>query len=368
MAVVVTTVASPPSGATTLYVDKWGGGEYRTIGEALDAAESGDEILVAPGFYWLSEALEFGQRVLTLRSILGPDHTTIGGPEGDHCILVEGPDPVNGTSRIEGFTIRDAQALYGAGIRCDDCALDIVDCSFEDCIAFAGDHHWSDGKGGGLFSRRSTVSVTDCAFVGNVALSRGGGIYSEESYLTVSGCRFENNSEFLYGTGCEGVAVATTGYSVSISDCEFIGNQGQDGAAVRGWGFVEMQNCTVAHNSTDEDGSALNIGIGIIERCVVAFTEPGRGVACDQRTTFTKCVVFGNAAGDSLCSNYSDNLFVEPLMCDSEVGDLGLCADSPCLPEGNAWGVLVGANGQVCGPCDTATEPRSWTSIKAMFR
>jgi len=211
------------------------------------------------------------------------------------------------------------------------------------------------------------VSVIDCDFRDNAAYYRGGAIHCEESYLTVRDCSFRNNTSWGYADLCAGAAISVASYSADISDCEFVGNSSRDGAAVRGWSFVRIQNCSLANNSA-EDGSALTIGIGIIERCVVAFTDPGQGVSCEQRTTFSNCIVYGNAEGDSLCSNYSDNLFVDPLMCEPENDNIGLCADSPCLPGNNPWGVLVGARGQECGPCGSPVEAHSWTSIKALYR
>ena len=60
------------------------------------------------------------------------------------------------------------------------------------------------------------------------------------------------------------------------------------------------------------------------------------------------------------------NLCVDPLFCDPSGGDLRVYADSPCAPQNNTCGELMGAYGVGCSP--TIVESRSWGAIKAMFR
>ena len=48
--------------------------------------------------------------------------------------------------------------------------------------------------------------------------------------------------------------------------------------------------------------------------------------------------------------------------------DFTLCDNSPCLPGGNPWATLLGAEDVGCGSCSTTAEPTTWSAIKAMFR
>ena len=70
-------------------------------------------------------------------------------------------------------------------------------------------------------------------------------------------------------------------------------------------------------------------------------------------TTSHSCI-FGNADGDSLEGPHYENLFVSPGLCEHEIGNLTLEDGSPCLPEGNPWGVAMGAYG--LGECGTGVD------------
>jgi hypothetical protein len=59
-------------------------------------------------------------------------------------------------------------------------------------------------------------------------------------------------------------------------------------------------------------------------------------------------------------------LFCYPTHCEGiQQQDLRLTSDSPCLPENNSCGLLIGA----LDSCQTTSiEARSWGSIKAAYR
>jgi hypothetical protein len=63
--------------------------------------------------------------------------------------------------------------------------------------------------------------------------------------------------------------------------------------------------------------------------------------------------VWNNAGGDYVnCDPGTLDLSLDPLFCDPTNGDYTLRDDSPCLPTGNPWGVLIGAYG--LGDCGTS--------------
>jgi hypothetical protein len=68
----------------------------------------------------------------------------------------------------------------------------------------------------------------------------------------------------------------------------------------------------------------------------------------------TCCDVYGNQGGDwigCIADQYgtAGNISADPLFCDPVAGDHGLVSpDSPCLPENNECGVLIGAHGLGC--------------------
>lgn len=59
-------------------------------------------------------------------------------------------------------------------------------------------------------------------------------------------------------------------------------------------------------------------------------------------------------------------IHVDPLFCGLDLGDWTLRDDSPCLPEHNDCGVLMGALGTGCTVSPTSTQ--SWGGIKGIFR
>ncbi len=81
--------------------------DYLTIQSALDAAISGDEIVVLPGIY--VENIAFAGKNITLRSLNGAQSTTIRPNTG--TVVDIGPQ-----ASISGFTISNEQNRFGSGM------------------------------------------------------------------------------------------------------------------------------------------------------------------------------------------------------------------------------------------------------------
>ena len=85
-----------------------------TIQAAINAANNGDTVLVAPGTY--VENINFGGKAITVASSGGPSVTTIdGGAHGSVVTFSTGEGP---TSVLNGFTVRNGfqGGLSGGGI------------------------------------------------------------------------------------------------------------------------------------------------------------------------------------------------------------------------------------------------------------
>jgi hypothetical protein len=409
----------PAAPADVIHVDWAGGGDYLTIQEGIDAASEGDTVLVSCGTYCEHDVGISDGIYLTSETGFA-DCVTVNGEALGRVFACGG-----GTT-VVGFTITNGRVLIpgehtavGGGMSCGGVpSPTIVRCTF------IGNHAESYvAKGGGLFCGGS-VTITDCVFTSNSTHStqhplwyrapEGGGARIEGA-ATVSGCIFENNFAHcdcggLYvagGTITDCSFVGNMGYRdagaffcehpCTLSNCVFTGNSsGNDAGAV--WCYqpypsdpvftdctfsgnsrqalllsnssAEITNCTFVGNVTPAiDGGGLS---AVIQRTIVAFTEGGPGFNCPGiEFSITQCCVFGNAGGDSLCGDYYDNMFADPLFC---MGEATLHDNSPCLPENNEWGELVGAHGAGgCGvsPVDvcffaTATSSESvvlrWTA------
>jgi len=365
--IAVLLVAAGISHADTIHVDWTGAGDYETIQEGIDASDTGDTVLVAPGGYFgeSNRNLHFDGKGVTLMSSGGRRATTINAENLDIVFLItqgEGPDTV-----ISGFTIMNGTATVGGGIFCNSTSPTITDCHIIACTAThsgyggggIGCHAASptlidvtisacQGQiGGGLISYLGgTPSLTRVRFESNMAYERGGGAYFENPSggFSITDCVFDNNN----CVGHYGGGLYCFNASPHVTGTTFVRNRGATGGHI-----------ILAHDSDP-----------IFENCILAFTASGPPVFRwneEQSPTFTRCLVYGNDDGDDLVGTVSDTLHRDPRFCGVLSGDVTLCSNSPCLPGNNVWTVLMGAEGEGCGECDTPVEEMSWGSIKALY-
>lgn len=275
----------------TIHVDPAGGGDFLTIQEGIDAAADLDTVRVAPGTYTgpLNRSLTFDGKDVILVSDGGPDVTIVDCEGADRGFFVTGGETP--AARIQGFTVRNGVGSGGA-IRCANAAPTIVDCVFEYTVG--GDY------GGAMYLTNPIGDpplVERCVFSGNSSAGFGGAVRLDYS-------------------------------DAVFNRCTFAGNGAPSGGAI---------DCGT-------------LSFPVITNSIFAFGTDGGVVHCPPSSapTITHCCVFGNAGGDSLCGDYRDNLFIDPLFCPGEVT---LHDDSPCLPGGNPWGEPIGARGAGdCGP------------------
>ena len=87
--------------AAVYSVDGGGGGDFLTIQSAIDAASTGDSIVVAPGTY--AEAIDFTGKDLAITSSGGPASATIDGTGNTDAVTFATGETAAAT--LEGFTI-----------------------------------------------------------------------------------------------------------------------------------------------------------------------------------------------------------------------------------------------------------------------
>jgi predicted outer membrane repeat protein len=286
-------------------------GDAPTIGAGIDSAAAGDVVLVAPGTYAgeRNRGLDFGGKEIAVISEAGAESTIIDCGEQDRGFRFSSGESSEAT--VRGFTIVNGRA----------------------------------DMGGAIYVHGSSPTITDCVFSGNGAGGGGGGaIYCAD------------------------------GSSPTIRDCGFYENTSDDrGGAIRSsFASPSILNCTLVYNGAPLGGGvACNGSTFTIANSVVAFNVGG-AILCEGGVgipSISHSCIFANAGGDSLCGNYHDNLFVDPLFCGMAQGNLTLCENSPCLPSGspwgNPWGELIGAYGQGCGSCDSPVEISFYAVLSA---
>jgi predicted outer membrane repeat protein len=225
-------------------------GPKATIQAAINAADLGDEVVVAPGIY--TETIDLGGRAITVRSSGGRDVTTIDGQDASTVITCEsgeGPDTV-----LDGFTITRGHGTSGHG----------------------------NSRGGGMFNSGSSPKVINCRFVDNFALNSGGAIYNfNGSNPNIINCVFESNAVeqdaaggvynhmsssptfigcvFRYNDGPSAGAMHNESCSPTIIQCDFIENQAVHGGAVtcNQSSDPTFTNCSFVGNYASTDGGAI---------------------------------------------------------------------------------------------------------------
>ncbi|MFC2150475.1 T9SS type A sorting domain-containing protein [Calditrichota bacterium] len=225
--------------------------DYQQIQSALNAAEEGDTVLIAPGTYYDRFTLSKNGITLASRFILDGDE--------DHIIstIIDLNDRANinisGVDRstvIRGFTIENG---YGAGGGAFACSGEptIKDCVIKDCYASSGGAIW--------IARWYSPQFINLTIKDNEAVN-GGAIHtsrSNEYPIRLQNCIIENNQ----ATDGMGGAISTYG-GIEIDNCEFRGNvAGTRGAAIFFCGGdLTITNSIISECSFESNDQHINFG------------------------------------------------------------------------------------------------------------
>ncbi len=289
--------------ARTIVVDVRGGADYPTIYQGVYNAADGDTVLVKPGVYagdW-NRDIEFGGRGITLVSSHGPSKTWIDCEGLGRAFKFESAE--DSAAIVQGFTIRNGYSAYGG----------------------------SAILAGGTSPRLLDLVIEDCRTPPSYWYVRGGAIRCNASAAPlIRGVVFSGNSG-----GHGGGVLCYGGACPVIESCTFAGNRGSYGG---GAVYCDASSPTIRHS-------------------VLALSTAGGGLACAGTATPTveECIIYGNAGGDEPCGDVLGWLSEDPLFCDAPERDFEVCDDSPCLPENNPFGTLIGARG--AGSCDCPQPP-----------
>lgn len=254
-------------------------GDEPTIQAGIDAAVSGDEVVVANGTYTGlgNKDLDFGGKLITVRSASGDPTLCIidcnGSGQGFFFHSGETAAAV-----VDGFTITDGNIIDGGAIN-----IFQSDPTVQNCIFLAN----TSVNGGGMVIDNSNAQVANCTFIGNTA-DFGGGMFVFNSNPTVFSCVFSGNTA---STGDGGGVYGLSNGSFLFLYCTFSGNTaavGTGGAIFDDSSFFAA-GCIVWGNTPDE---------------IQAFGTP----------TVLFCDVQGGWAG-------SGNIDLDPMFCDADGAD-----------------------------------------------
>ncbi|MHC4088367.1 MAG: right-handed parallel beta-helix repeat-containing protein, partial [Planctomycetota bacterium] len=339
-----------PASGRTIYVDPNGSADSNSIQAAINGANAGDQIEVAPGTY--KEAINFNGKAIKLYSSGGPQATTIDatGIEASVVTCTNGEDA---NTILEGFTITGGSGTGGEPSRGGGMYNLISSPTVTNCIFSS---NTCTGRGGGMCNYGgSNPTVTNCNFSGNKA-GYGGGMHNSSSSPTVTNCNFIGNTGYTGG----GMSNEFSSNSI-VTNCTFISN----GSNGRGAGMMNfyhasptVTNCNFSKNSTVYTGGGMANEISsnsIVTNCTFSSNTSSLSVGGgmsnqDSNPTVTNCILWNDTpdeiynSGITPTVTYSDvkqgyagtgNIDADPMFTDALNGDYRLLSGSPCIDVGN---------------------------------
>jgi hypothetical protein len=344
----------------------------QTIQSAIDAADYGDTVLVAPGTY--QEHIDFKGKAITVTSESGrPEDTIIDG--GDANPVVSFISGEGRGSAINGFTLQNGRsALWGGGVNVQGSSPMITNNVIRNNQA-------CQGAGIGVLSgspliQRNTITNNIINFCSNRGAFGGGagiGIHGA-SFVEILDNVISNNvggnglansggGIYLFGTGApiikrniiKGNSVDNWGggiWMVLVTDALIvqnliIGNQAYEGGGIYwivGEPGAKLVNNTIADNDATSNGSGLYInGVDVRTELTnnIIVAKPGQvGLYCggiDPTVRFNNIFSAGGTAYAGGCSNKAGtdgNISADPLFTNPTQGDYHLRQGSPSIDAG----------------------------------
>ncbi len=382
---------------------------FDTIQEGIQAAVSGDTVLVLEGTYTGTgnKNLAFYGKEITVVSDMGAVDTVIDCENDGIAFGFYGGEGAD--ARIEGFTMRNGYSGFedGGAILCGGSSMPVIgDNIFEnnrtlrsggainlDYAApvitgntFTANH--CDSAGGAVYGNNSNGMISGNAFIDNYSTGGSGGTIHLSSVcdMDITNNTITGSSAYTYGGGLV-VSMANSGYASAVIANNLIANCGCSGGGTN-WGaglyvatadagtIIEIFNNTFANNSAGVNGGAISsyvpIGAAVsVENCILWNNSPDQ---INDRSsgvlTVSYCDVEGGWTG-------TGNIDMNPLFTTGSLGAHYLSqiasgdgADSPCLDTGSDMAATTCfdiAAGTIClGNLTTRTDHADDTDLVDM--
>jgi predicted outer membrane repeat protein len=271
--------------------------DYARIGEAIDVAEDGDRIEIAPGTYF-ETGLNCQGKAITLTGLDPLDPTTVqstvvdGSESGRILELINGE---GAETRIEGLTFAHGRAM-GAAIYCESTSPTIRNCLLLDNAAKGQSWNYA----GGIYCRGGAPQVEGCWFLRNRADWGGGLRIAEGSTARISGCVFSGNQVLFDGAGIDVFEAEPT-----VEDCLFADNHAGYGGAIY-WAKSPQGRISRSQfrGNTANWGGGVYLSVSSPEISNSLFVDNdanwgGALHAFSSSPTIRYCTISGNSARDA---------------------------------------------------------------------
>ncbi len=353
-------------------------GDQPTIQMAIDAAATGDSVMVAPGSYL--ESINFRGKAIVVTSIDPEDEAVVAGTVIDAGGAQRGVTFEAGETRaslLTGFTITGGSSSTGGGVSCTGASPSVTHCVIQ--------NNYGETKGGGMLLRDSSALVQDSTIRGNVTDGDGGGVHIDGGAPEFLAVAIEDNKADDDGGGIRVGGGATAIFEM----CLIIDNEAEDsgggfdlrdshttittskalanrsrsdgGAVFCSGGELHILDSVLSANQARYDGGGISLfggAMGDVQHCTLLSNlagERGGGLRVLGGATADvgSSILWQNwpsaitAEPADVSVRYSDveggwdgmgNINADPRFCGGACArhDAGLASDSPCAGSGEA--------------------------------
>lgn len=233
---------------------------------------------------------------------------------------------------------------FGGALRAYDATVTILNCAF---IGNSSTAPFSSGDAGAIYNKSYSIearlTIRNTIFSGNIAVGSGGAILNDGDFgtavLTLSDCVFDNNSSDKGGAICNEIISSGAGNAtVEATRCTFSSNSAFGGAAIASDSYGLGAHLNVSNSSFSHNTASGGVGGAIYNRgqsdvtlggCSFASNSAGQSGGAIYNTGFgniaiTNCTLSGNSAdqgGGIFTDSFNPNVKILNTTCSQNVAN-----------------------------------------------